>query len=149
MITNSILTQTASLLRKAETDAKSMSADEIREALANIYVIKKEFESIQPVLEAQALKRKLSDTLFVEKEVKFQIKSGNDKTEYHVEKISKLIPLAKFAKIVNIVDGRAKTELTEDEYKVVLANKVVTPSEKMIVSISKMTQKEILAEKQK
>jgi len=147
MMTNGTLDKTLKLCRQAEKDVKSMSQDEAIEAMVLAKRLTKELENVSALLEAYAIENNFESKFLLEHEQKFQIKPGNDKTVYDVVKIGTSIPLNKFVEIVNIVDGRAKEILTDDEYKIVEMNKSKIPSEKKIVSISKMTKQELIEAK--
>jgi len=148
MLNQTQVKETMSLVALAQ-DIKNVKADEIRDGLVSIKKLQAELKEAYDLFEAEALVRNIASKWLVEKEMKFEIIPGNAKTEYDAVKIGMSLPLYKFVEIVTVVDGKAKKVLTDEEYKIVEASKTVTPSDKMIVSVSKMTKAELVEAKVK
>lgn len=94
-------------------------------------------------LSTEAVIRNIPSFSFPDMEVKVSIREGNSKASYDAVKIGMELPMVKFSQIVSIVDSKAKEVLSNEEYAIVIKHKSEVLSEKKIISVTKMTQKEL------
>lgn len=133
-----------SVLEKLYYDTKSVSDTSLLESVVRIKKLQDELESISETLKSEILKREIPETVLPELDYKAGITESNSKTEYNIETIFKKLKTEKFLKIVNIVDSKAKENLEKEDYFVVQNNSHKILSEKKIVSIRKLSKKDLL-----
>lgn len=103
----------------------------------------KQLEAELELLSTEAVSRNIPSFSFPDMEVKVGLREGNSKASYDAVKIGMELPMVKFSQIVNVVDSKAKEVLSNEEYAIVVKHKSEVLSEKKIVSVTKMTQKEL------
>lgn len=133
-----------SVLERLYYDVKSVSNTDLLQSVIRIKKLQDELDSISETLKSEILKREIPETVIPELDCKAGVIDSNAKTEYDIDTIFKKLKSEKFLKIVNIVDAKAKEELSKEDYFVVQNNSKKILSEKKIVSIRKLAKKDLL-----
>lgn len=146
MIKNGESTKLLSIIRKAEKEGgvSKLETSELTEAVFLMYALSKTIEVYEPVFKEILLERGIEKTVSADHELKIELKEGRSSSEIDTEKVFSQLPLATLSKICNVVEGRIKDlPNAEDVAKVVALYKTVRPSNKKIVSVSKLNKSEL------
>jgi hypothetical protein len=143
MIKNGESTKLLNIIKKADKNGGVSKLDDadVTEALFLMYALKKTIEEYEDSFKDVVLARGLQKTVHSEFELKAEIKEGRSTSEYDVQTIFNKLPIEVLSKITNIVDAKVKANYGSDELVrgVVEANKISKPSDKKIVTVSKLT----------
>jgi hypothetical protein len=146
MIQNGESTKLLNIIKKADKigGVSKLEDGDVTEALFLMYAMKKTIEEYEDSFKDVVLARGLQKTVHPGFELKAEIKEGRSSSEYNVQAIFNKLPIEVLSKITNIVDTKVKANFGNDELVrgVVEANKVTKPSDKKIVSVSKLTDSE-------